>query len=87
MNRPTWVSTDPAKAILAAERALSPRLEAALRTDVALDVLATSHAVRRLLGRAADRAVNGAVEAVGLPSSRQLRRLQTSLDELARSRA
>lgn len=86
MNRPTWLSADPTTTLLAAERALSPRLEAALRTDAALDVLATVHAVRRLLGRTADGVVNGTVEAVGLPSSRQLRRLQGALDELARSR-
>ncbi len=87
MKLPTWVSTDPTKAILAAERALSPRLEEAMRTEAALDVLAASHAVRRLIGQAADRVANGAVEALGLPSSRQLRRLQASLDELGRSQA
>jgi hypothetical protein len=80
MTLPTWVSTDPTKAFFAAERTLSPRLEAALRTDAALDALAAALAVRRLIGRAAHRVINGTVEAVGLPSSRQLRRLQKSLD-------
>jgi len=84
MKLPTWVSTDPTKTFFAAERALSPRLEAALRTDAALDALAAAFAVRRLIGLAADSVANGVVEAVGLPSSRQLRRLQRSLDELGR---
>ena len=84
MKLPTWVSTDPTKTFFAVERKLSPRLEAALRTDPALDALAVSHAVARLVGRAAHRVTNGAVEAVGLPSSRQLRGLQRSLDELDR---
>ena len=84
MKLPTWVSTDPTQAFFAAERALSPRLEAALRTDAALDALAAAFAVRRLIGLAADSVANGVVEAVGLPSSRQLRRLQRSLDELGR---
>ena len=86
MELPTWVSTDPSKVVFAVERKLSPRLEAALRTDPALDALAVSHAVRRLVGRAVDRVTNGAVEAVGLPSSRQLRQLQRSLDDLGRSK-
>ena len=85
MKLPAWVSTDLTKTIFAAERALSPRLEAALRTDAALDILAASHAVRRLIGRAADRVANGVVETVGLPSSRQLRQLQRALDERGRS--
>ena len=43
---------DLTKAFFAAERQLSPRLEAVLRTDAALDALAATHAVRRILGRA-----------------------------------
>ena len=84
MKLPTWVSLDPAQAFFAAERRLSPRLEAALRTDAALDTLAVAFAVRRLLGRAAHGVANRAVETAGLPSSRQLRQLQASLDAFER---
>ncbi len=85
MTLPTWVSTDLTKAFFAAEKQLSPRLEAVLRTDPALDVLAVSHAVRRLAARAVHDAANGLVEALGLPSSRQVRRLQRSIDRMQRS--
>jgi len=81
MARPSWVSTDLTKAFFAAERAISPRLEAALRTDAGLDVIAVSIAVRRLAGRALKGATNGVIEAVGLPSSRQLRLLHSAIDE------
>jgi len=81
MALPTWVSADLSKAFFAAERAISPRLEAVLRTDAALDAIAVSIAVRRLAGRALRGATNGLIEAVGLPSSRQLRRLQLAIDE------
>jgi len=84
MALPTWVSTDLTKAFFAAEKRLSPRLEAALRTDPALDAIAVSHAVRRLAGRALNGAANGIVEAIGLPSSRQVRRLQRSIDDMQR---
>jgi len=80
MARPTWVSTDLTNAFFAAERALSPRLEAALRNDAALDAIAVSVAVRRLASRALKGATNGVVEAIGLPSNQQLRRLQRSID-------
>lgn len=85
MRLPPWVSLDPAKAFFAAEQRLSPRLEAALRTDAALDTLAVAFALRRLLGRAADGVANRVVEIAGLPSSRQLRQLQASLDALDRA--
>jgi hypothetical protein len=39
----------------------------------------------RLVSRTAYRAGNGLVEALGLPSSRQVRRLQRSVDALNRS--
>jgi hypothetical protein len=84
MKGPAWVSLDPTKAFFAAERRISPRLEALLRTDAGLDTLAAAHAARRLVGRAVHGATNGVVEAAGLPSSRQLRRLQASLDALDR---
>lgn len=85
MTLPEWVGTDLTKAFFAAERHLSPRLEAVLRTDAALDTLAATHAVRRILGRAVYDTTNGAVEALGLPSSRQVRRLQQSIDHAERN--
>lgn len=85
MKLPEWVSPDLTKAFFAAERQLSPRLEAALRTDAALDALAATHAVRRILGRAVSDTTNGVVEALGLPSSRQVRRVQQSIDRVERS--
>ncbi len=85
MSLPTWLSPDLTKAFFAAERQVSPRLEAALRTDVALDVLAVAHALRRLAGGAVTGATNRVVETFGLPSSRQMRRFQRSIDELPRS--
>jgi hypothetical protein len=85
MALPPWVSTDLAQAFFAAERRLSPRLEAALRTDAALDALAVLHTLRRLAGRALNGATNGMVEAIGLPSSRQVRRLQRSIDDMQRN--
>lgn len=86
MSLPTWVSTDWTKAFFAAEKQLSPKLEAALRTDAAMDVLAVSLGLRRIVGRAAAGLGNGVVEALGLPSSRQVRQLQRSVDDLQRIR-
>jgi hypothetical protein len=85
MSLPAWVSPDLTNAFFAAERQVSPRLEAALRTDAAMDVLAVSHALRRLLGGAVTGATNPVVETLGLPSRRQIRQLQQSIDELRRS--
>jgi hypothetical protein len=85
MSLPTWLSPDLTKAFFAAERQVSPRLEAALRTDAGMDVLAVAHALRRLAGGAVTGATNRVVETLGVPSSRQVRRMQRSIDELRRS--
>ena len=50
-----------------------------------MDVLAVSLGLR-IVGRAAAGLGNGVVEALGLPSSRQVRQLQRSVDELHRIR-
>ena len=84
MKLPARITLDPTKAFFAAERRISPRLEAALRTDAALDTLAAAHAVRRLLGRTVSGVTNGAVEGVGLPSSRQVRHLQATIDAIGK---
>jgi hypothetical protein len=85
MTKPEWLSTDWKKAFFAAERQLSPRLERAVRTDAFLDALTMATGLSRLVSRTAYRAGNGLVEALGLPSSRQVRRLQRSVDALNRS--
>ena len=84
MPKPEWVSTDWKKAFFAAERQLSPRLESMVRTDAFLDALAVANGLSRFVSRSASRVGNGLVEAVGLPSSRQVRRLQRSVDALDR---
>ena len=70
----------------AAESRLSPRLERLVRTDAFLDTVAVANGVSRLAKRAASDLGNGIVEALGLPSSRQVRQLQRSVDALDRRR-
>lgn len=81
---PSWITRDPVQTYYGLEKVVSPRLEQALRTDAAMDAITVGLAVRRIVGRTAVGVTNGLVEAVGLPSSRQVRRLQRSLDELQR---
>jgi hypothetical protein len=68
----------------ATERRLSPRLEALLRTDAAQDGIAVANGLTRLLGRSIRDAGTSVLEAVGLPSGRQLSRLQRAIDSLSR---
>lgn len=82
MALPGWVTVDLTHLYFAAERVVSPRLEAALRTDLAMDVVTISVGLRRVAGEAASDAVHGLVEALGLPSGRQIRQLQQSIDDL-----
>ena len=70
----------------AAESRLSPHLERLVRTDAFLDTVAVTNGVSRLAKRAASDLGNGIVEALGLPSSRQVRQLQRSVDALNRRR-
>jgi len=74
------------QAFFAAESRLSPRLERLVRTDAFLDTVAVANGVSRLAKRAASDLGNGIVEALGLPSSRQVRQLQRSVDALNRRR-
>ena len=69
--------------LLAVERQLSPRLESLLRIDVALDSIAVANGVSRLVSGGLRDLGTQVIEAVGLPSGRQVRRLQSSLDALA----
>ncbi len=80
MNLPDWISTDWKKAFFAAERQLSPRLERLVRTDAFLDALAVTNGLTAVTTRTVRRVGNGLVEAAGLPSSRQVHRLQRSID-------
>jgi hypothetical protein len=87
MRAPDWCTTDWKKAFFAAERRLSPRLEQLVRTDAALDALAVATGLTRFAARTVTAVGNGLVETVGLPSSRQVRRLQRSVDALERRTA
>jgi hypothetical protein len=84
MTVPDWISTDWTKAFFAAERQLSPKLEQLVRTDAFLDVLAVTNGLTAIAGRTVRDLGHGLVEAVGLPSSRQVQRLQRSVDALSR---
>jgi hypothetical protein len=84
MSAPEWFTTDWKKAFFAAERRLSPKLEQLVRTDAALDALAVATGLTRFAARTVTAIGNGLVETVGLPSSRQVRRLQRSVDALER---
>jgi len=78
--------TDWKQVFFAVESRLSPRLERLVRTDAFLDTLAVANGVSRLVRRSAGNLGNGIVEALGLPSSRQVRQLQRSVDALNRGR-
>lgn len=78
------LTTDWKKTFFAAEGRLSPRLEQLVRTDTFLDTLAVTNGLSRIVSRAISSLGNGTVEALGLPSSRQIRRLQRSVDALNR---
>ena len=84
MSAPEWCTTDWKKAFFAAERRLSPKLEQLVRTDAMLDALAVATGLTRFATRTVTALGNGLVETVGLPSSRQVRRLQRSVDALER---
>jgi hypothetical protein len=78
------IPTSWTQVFFAVESRLSPRLERAVRTDAFLDTVAVANGVSRLAKRSAENLGNGIVEALGLPSSRQVRRLQRSVDALNR---
>jgi hypothetical protein len=84
MTTPEWFTTDWKKAFFATERRLSPMLEQLVRTDPMLDALAVANGLTRFAVRTVNTVGNGLVEAVGLPSSRQVRGLQRSVDALGR---
>jgi hypothetical protein len=85
MTTPGWITTDWKKAFFAAERAVSPKLEKLVRTDAFLDTLAVANGLSQLATRTIRDLGNSTVEALGLPSSRQVHRLQRSVDALNRS--
>ena len=84
MSVPEWVTVDWKKAFFAAERRLSPKLEQLVWTDAMLDAFAVANGLTRFAARTVGALGNGLVETVGLPSSRQVRRLQRSVDALER---
>lgn len=87
MPNPPAFPTDWKPIFFAVEARLSPRLERLVRTDAFLDTVAVANGLTRLAKRAAGNLGSGVVEALGLPSSRQIHRLQRSLDTLNRNRA
>jgi hypothetical protein len=69
--------------LLAVERRLSPQVESLLRTDVAQDGIAVANGLVRLVTMSVRDLGTNALEAFGLPSGRQVSRLQRSIDTLA----
>ena len=65
------------------ERRASPRVEEWVRSDLFLDTVAIANSVSRRGVRMVEGTLASALEAVGVPSARQLRSLQSSLDRLA----
>ena len=70
----------------AVERRTSPRVEEWVRSDLFLDAAAIANSVSRRGVRIVEDTLASALEAVGVPSARQVRSLQTSLDTLAAER-
>src|SRR6201984_2992030 len=81
LNLPDW-ATDWKTAFFTAERRLSPRLEQAIRTDAFLDAMTVANSLGRLAPRSADGARYLIVDALGVPTSRQVADLQRSMDKL-----
>jgi hypothetical protein len=67
----------------AVERRVSPRVEEWVRSDVFLDTVAIVNSVSRRGVRMVEGTLASALEVLGVPSARQLRSLQSSLDRLA----
>ena len=59
-----------------------PRLEQAIRTDAFLDAMTVANSLGRLAQRSADGARYLIVDALGVPTSRQVADLQRSMDKL-----
>jgi hypothetical protein len=68
------------------ERRVSPRLEAWVRSGAFLDAVAVVNNVSRGGARTVEGALASVLEAAGVPSARQVRSLQKSLDRLADDR-
>ena len=68
------------------ERRVSPRLEAWVRSGAFLDAVAVMNNVSRTGARTVEGALASVLEAAGVPSARQVRSLQKSLDRLADDR-
>jgi hypothetical protein len=68
------------------ERRASPRVEEWVRSDLFLDTVAIANSVSRRGIRLVEGTLASALEAAGVPSARQVRSLQTSLDRLTAER-
>jgi hypothetical protein len=65
------------------ERRASPSLEEWVGSDLFLDTVAIANSVSRRGVRMVEDTLGSALEVLGVPSARQLRSLQSSLDRLA----
>lgn len=79
------LSPDWRPAFFAAERRLSPRLESLLRSGAVQDAIAVGNGLSRVVTRSIRDAGTSVIEAVGLPSGRQVARMQRAIDSLARA--
>jgi hypothetical protein len=70
----------------AVERRASPRIEEWVRSDLFLDTVTIANSVSRSGVRLVEGTLASALEAAGVPSARQVRSLQTSLERLAAER-
>ena len=68
------------------ERRTSPRVEEWVRSDLFLDTVAIATSVSRRGLRIVEGTLASALEAAGVPSARQVRSLQSSLDRLEAGR-
>jgi hypothetical protein len=68
------------------ERRASPRLEEWVRSDLFLDTVAIANSVSRRGLRIVEGTLASALEAAAVPSARQVRSLQSSLDRLEAGR-
>jgi hypothetical protein len=68
------------------ERRASPRVEEWVRSDLFLDTVAIANSVSRRGVRLVEGTLASVLEAAGVPSARQVRSLQSSLDRLEAGR-
>ena len=78
------IPTNWRSAYYLAERHASPRIESLTRTGAILDAIALLTGARRATSRTLRRAGSATLEGLGVPSGRQVARVQRALDSLDR---